>query len=62
MRDHDGAVVVFTSAATSLGVPMPGLSGTPGVPGIAGVPGRPGLSGVPGRPVWRSGWAATLPF
>ena len=50
MRDHRGAVVVFTKDATGLIVGKPGLAGVPGVPGIAGVPGRPGLPGTPGRP------------
>jgi Collagen triple helix repeat (20 copies) len=62
MRDHRGAVVVFTQNATDLIVGRPGLAGRPGTPGIAGVPGRPGLSGVPGRPGRAGAWATEKPF
>jgi hypothetical protein len=62
MRDHRGAVVVFTRDATGLIVGKPGLAGVPGMPGLAGLPGRPGLPGIPGRPADSGGWASTMPF
>lgn len=62
IRDHHGAVALFTAGATNLGVVRPVLAVRPTKPVKAVAPVRPVKQVKPLRPVKRLSWSTALPF
>ena len=62
IRDHSGAVAVFTAGATKLGVVPPVKAVKPVQPVKSVVPVRPVKSVKPVRPIRQLTWAGRIPF
>jgi hypothetical protein len=62
MRDHCGAVVIFSREAKDLVVRRPGFCMMPGVPSVRGITSRPALSRCPGKRSRMGSWTSGMPF